>query len=281
MTRSAELKLDRSVSARRRSEWTDESPALADMQEGRCARLSACGRAGTSGAGSGRSSRRAASTVGHSMATRSRQAPSRMRRRRGEFRTARRRCSGRPRLVRVACASMGAVSDAGVAPAPPGVGPSLAGAPECVPGSVCAECSAGDERACLGARGNCAAGRQRCGDGSTWGVCSIQPRLADSCAPGDDADCDGVPNNPSGGCQSESDVRCGTTDVGECEFGLSTCTAGRLGACVGVVAPALRDCRSSADNDCNGVADSVDASCACAPESTRACGASACPGEQR
>jgi hypothetical protein len=173
-----------------------------------------------------------------------------------------------------ACDAIDEMGGAGVVQTQDGAMIPLAGVDGCGPGtSGCGECSPGDERACVGASGNCAAGRQRCEEDSNWGACSIQPQDADSCEPGDDADCDGVPNNPPGGCQCQSDVRCGITDVGECEYGISTCTAGQLAACVGVVAPAPRDCRSSADNDCDGRPDSsLDGVCQCTPGATERCG---------
>jgi hypothetical protein len=176
----------------------------------------------------------------------------------------------------VDCEAPNTVAGPGVVPASPTNGAALAagaGAAPCPAGSPgCGECSPGDERACVGASGNCAAGRQRCGAGSTWEPCSIQPATADSCEPGDDADCDGLPNNPPGGCECQSDVRCGTTDLGACEFGISTCSGGRLGPCQGVVAPAPRDCGSSLDNDCDGSPDdSLDGVCQCVPGASELC----------
>jgi hypothetical protein len=147
--------------------------------------------------------------------------------------------------------------------------------PECVPETgTCGACSAGDVRSCVGALGNCAAGAQSCGSDLRWGPCSIQPALVDSCSPGDDADCDGTPNNPPEGCNCSADVSCGISDVGSCQLGTSRCTDGRLGACVGALTPAPRDCRSIVDNDCDGLPDSqLDAVCQCSPGSVEACDA--------
>jgi len=144
--------------------------------------------------------------------------------------------------------------------------------PACVPETgVCGACSEGDVRTCVGALGNCAAGTQRCGADLRWSLCSIQPTV-DSCTPGDDADCDGTPNNPPEGCNCSADVACGISDVGNCQLGTSRCTAGRLGACVGSVTPAARDCRSTADNDCDGLADNqLDTVCQCIPASIETC----------
>ncbi|HWO13438.1 MAG TPA: hypothetical protein VNN80_28250, partial [Polyangiaceae bacterium] len=144
--------------------------------------------------------------------------------------------------------------------------------PECVPETgTCGSCSAGDERTCVGALGNCAAGTQRCGADLRWGPCSIQAGI-DSCVPGDDADCDGTPNNPPEGCSCSADVSCGVSDLGNCQLGTSRCVGGRLGACTGAVPPAARDCRSSADNDCDGFPDSaLDTVCQCVPGAVEAC----------
>jgi len=70
------------------------------------------------------------------------------------------------------------------------------------------------------------------------------------------------------------DVQCGpTNDVGSCTFGVSACNQGQPGPCEGAVLPGVRLCNSSADNDCNGVADNApDATCECTLGATRACG---------
>lgn len=134
-------------------------------------------------------------------------------------------------------------------------------------------CSPGSARACMAALGNCASGRQDCDADGAWGPCSIAPQRADSCVPGDDASCDGTPN---GGCACSADVSCGPElEVGICRRGLSTCSAGVLGVCLGATYPSTRDCSSPEDNDCDGVADNtIDASCRCAPGSQTDCGPS-------
>jgi len=143
----------------------------------------------------------------------------------------------------------------------------------CVPEiGDCGECSAGDVRACTDALGNCAAGQQRCGADSRWAPCSIAPASVDNCDPGGDADCDGTPNNPPGGCGCSANVSCGTSDVGACQLGTSICTGGQLGPCMGAIGPAPRNCRSNADNDCDGLPDdAVDSVCQCVPDAVEAC----------
>jgi hypothetical protein len=79
-------------------------------------------------------------------------------------------------------------------------------------------------------------------------LCPNPARPAESCN-GIDEDCDGVVDNgnPGGG------ANCGT-DVGECEFGTSTCIAGIL-VCVGGRPAATVDPCDNKDNDCDGMTD--------------------------
>jgi hypothetical protein len=65
---------------------------------------------------------------------------------------------------------------------------------------------------------------------------------------------------------ADGDTRpCGTAD-GECDFGMQTCEGGEWEECSGGVGPALRDCASPLDNDCDGQADNlIDAACGCVP----------------
>lgn len=65
---------------------------------------------------------------------------------------------------------------------------------------------------------------------------------------------------------------CGTTDVGACVLGTTTCENQRFGECVGAVLPATRDCRATADNDCDGRPDNtLDTACTCTVGAVRAC----------
>ena len=142
------------------------------------------------------------------------------------------------------------------------------------PNDGCA-CVAGQIRSCAqsGALGNCAAGEQSCESAGSWGPCSIVPARADDCAaPGDDANCNGTPNEGCS-CEDGETQPCGTVpEVGQCHAGESRCTDGAWGACQGVVYPAARDCNSADDNDCDGARDDVlDEQCRCAPAATEAC----------
>lgn len=60
---------------------------------------------------------------------------------------------------------------------------------------------------------------------------------------------------PQGECTPGQTRQCGTTDVGECEYGTETCSPeGYWGACTGAVYPAPEIC-DGLDNDCDGSAD--------------------------
>ena len=151
-------------------------------------------------------------------------------------------------------------------------------------GTAC-RCTVGAIRTCEGhgrldGVGACHAGQQSCelgpeGSTSDWGPCSgsVGPLPRDSCEiEGDDADCDGVPNDECP-CIEGQTFPCGPeTDDGVCAFGVVTCVGGRRGSCEGAVLPGLRDCTSSRDNDCDGVDDDViDAACRCEVGATQAC----------
>ena len=141
--------------------------------------------------------------------------------------------------------------------------------PLCVPElGECGQCSPGNGRACVEEQGNCAQGVQVCQADGTWGACSIQPAGADSCEPGDDATCDGTPNQ---GCACTGPVPCGPEPIGICQRGTAGCVNGQQQACVGAVGALQRDCSSTADNDCNGTPDNQEPECECPAGATRAC----------
>ncbi len=112
-------------------------------------------------------------------------------------------------------------------------------------------------------RGECRAGRRTCADGE-WGACvgQVIPEL-ETCD-GLDNDCNGIADDgPDGPLQ----VECytgpeGTAGQGICQPGLSTCTFGVDGPCVGEITPRNEICDTE-DNDCNGEVDEVEGSCAC------------------
>ncbi len=137
------------------------------------------------------------------------------------------------------------------------------------------ECIVGSVRPCSqsGDLGNCADGQETCSDDGTWGPCSIQPAETDACTPGDDADCDGAPNEGCSCVEGDEQVCGESVDLGICQRGISRCVDGAWTICEGVVFPETRSCMSSDDNNCDGVPDNtLDAQCQCAPGETRGCG---------
>lgn len=130
-------------------------------------------------------------------------------------------------------------------------------------------CTEGDVRLCAegGALGNCALGEQICENG-VYGECSVTPAAADSCVAGDDADCDGYPNEDCG-CTDGTTRNCAA--LGNCALGEQTCENGVYGPCS--VQPAAADSCSvpNDDADCDGVPNS---GCACQDGDTQSCGPS-------
>jgi hypothetical protein len=91
-------------------------------------------------------------------------------------------------------------------------------------------------------------------------------------------DCGCVPypetcNNLDDNCNDLVDEnlfqQCGVTDVGACEYGTQTCSAGVWGACVGNIDPSPEVCEGSIDENCNGL---VDEGCDCTDGQTQQCG---------
>lgn len=142
------------------------------------------------------------------------------------------------------------------------------GRPDSSVDNVCT-CAIGSTRACgahpgRDGNGQCRAGSQRC-EGradnatSTFGACtgSVGPALQDSCADGNDGNCNGIPNEGCA-CVNGASRGCGPdTEVGLCQRGTQTCTNGSFGACQGAVFPAPRNCASPQDNDCDGRPDNT------------------------
>lgn len=125
-------------------------------------------------------------------------------------------------------------------------------------------CAIGSVRACgthpgRDGNGQCRAGSQSCegranGATSSFGACtgSVGPALQDTCADGNDANCNDLPNEGCA-CINGQTRPCGPdTEVGLCQRGTQTCTSGSFGQCQGAVFPSPRDCDSPQDNDCDG-----------------------------
>jgi len=124
----------------------------------------------------------------------------------------------------------------------------------------------------LNPKGICKAGTSTCVN-AAWGACvgAVNPRPRD-CTSSADNDCNGTPDNAETtfcGCAPGSNPRSCTTGLpGICASGTQTCdvssdktTAGWT-ACAGA-SPGSRDCRSTADNNCNGTPDKQESACGC------------------
>lgn len=159
------------------------------------------------------------------------------------------------------------------------------GQPDDTVDAVCA-CAVDSAEPCeahpgLDGHGICKAGERQCelapdGRSSAFGACvgSVGPAPADSCAiEGDDSNCDGQPN---GGCNCVENkvIECGPpSELGICRKGTSVCVNSEFTPCEGAVTELPRDCRSSADNNCDGQPDdTVDARCTCEVGSVEVCG---------
>jgi hypothetical protein len=156
------------------------------------------------------------------------------------------------------------------------------GRPDNAVDNVCT-CTIGSVQTCgthpgRDGNGQCQAGSQRCeGRGnnttSTFSTCtgSVGPGPQDTCASGNDGNCNGVENEGCA-CVNGQTRGCGPdTDVGLCQRGTQTCVNGSFGSCQGAVFPAPRNCASAQDNDCDGRPDNtLDNVCECS-QGTRRC----------
>jgi hypothetical protein len=108
--------------------------------------------------------------------------------------------------------------------------------------------------------GVCQYGIETCSRG-VWGSCegNIDPQSEF---------CDHLDNDCDGTIDEDLTKQCGTSNIGECMYGASTCTAGVWSLCEGNIEPTTEICDSK-DNDCDGV---IDDGCECTEGQTKQCG---------
>lgn len=133
-------------------------------------------------------------------------------------------------------------------------------------------CSTGSTRKCSdgGLMGKCSSGMQSCGADAQWSACSITPGAKDTCAPGNDDNCNGMLNEGCA-CVQGATRKCSDGGLmGKCAGGMQTCgAAGTWGACS--IAPSASDtCVSDNDDNCNGIRNE---GCKCLLGQSRACSA--------
>lgn len=69
-------------------------------------------------------------------------------------------------------------------------------------------------------------------------------------------------------CTNGTTRQCGTTDVGECSYGIQNCTNGAWQSCIGAVTPITEICNNTLDDDCD---NSIDEYCNCTSHSYLLC----------
>ncbi|HEY6078894.1 MAG TPA: hypothetical protein VIW29_08825, partial [Polyangiaceae bacterium] len=118
--------------------------------------------------------------------------------------------------------------------------------------------------------GACKLGTRTCASDGKLGPCqgALAPASEDTCDAGDDANCNGVPNEGCS-CVKGSTRPCGS-DVGACQFGTQTCQDQEWGDCLGQIGPQPRDtCDAGNDANCNGLPNE---GCACVIGAVANCG---------
>ncbi|HEY2732297.1 MAG TPA: DUF1566 domain-containing protein, partial [Polyangia bacterium] len=126
--------------------------------------------------------------------------------------------------------------------------------PTCM-GGACEACQQNAVRLCSeeGLMGRCAAGMETCGPDGTWGLCSIQPAMSDTCDRDNDNSCNGK-RNENCACINGETGKCGEKlgAMGTCANGTTTCANGQWGVCDTAAKP-IDMCIFGNDDMCTGV----------------------------
>lgn len=116
-------------------------------------------------------------------------------------------------------------------------------------------------------QGNCKYGEKTCLPTGLWGPCVglIAPQARDNCSlVGDDANCNGAPNDGCTCVGSQATTRPCGTNTGACQAGVQRCQNGIWGECEGEVKAKKELCDGRGiDEDCDGRADLADPDCTC------------------
>ncbi len=125
-------------------------------------------------------------------------------------------------------------------------------------------------------KGTCKDGEETCNaDGSAFGPCfdQVLPEVKDDCASGIDKTCDGLLTcacNPKETKDCYDGLPATTKDVGICKGGTRTCNndGTSFGECLGEVKPAVEDCTTQLDENCDGAVNEATSDCVCDPTMT-------------
>lgn len=131
--------------------------------------------------------------------------------------------------------------------------------------------------------GGCQAGTRTCSANGVWSNCrgAIGPTRQDLChTPGDDSNCNGVPNEGCSCVPPEQGWRVCGSNIGACKPGKQYCVDGAWGRCEGERSPTPEQCDGrSIDEDCDEKTDRDDPDCECLDTDFQTCTISGARGD--